>query len=322
MELQNVIQDKGFADRLRRVVTPVGRKELEEYMYFEHIPVFLEASQRLGLFILVRRTNPESIKFIGYPGFVPKPLECKPKTAKTDATVSLPDGKAVKSACAGLVVDPRLVGSSAFNGNGVQHQKAIATWDNYWHKGVPKEKGFDVQTDPDSGYYGCVMRCNPGTRVFPQSRTFAGRAEAANIRTEAVENPGEFGFVLLPNKNIDRHSLASLPPGCSYIYGDYDLYALVNKDHLNMRTPRAGQFEGVAHSYGEEWKRLEAFIRSKINIDMIQHGSQEHFSDHSDEEVDMFCPIAERELWTVKLRNAEELRRLYNDIFEGRTPKI
>jgi hypothetical protein len=41
---------------------------------------------------MVRRTNPESIKYVGYPGFVAKPLACKPKTAKTDAEVTLKNG--------------------------------------------------------------------------------------------------------------------------------------------------------------------------------------------------------------------------------------
>lgn len=65
---------------------------------------------------------------------------------------------------------------------------------------------------------------------------------------------------------------------------------------------------------------FEAFVRSKISLDMIQHGSQEHFVDHSDETVDMFCPTQERALWHVEVEGAGALNRLYTETFQGRVP--
>lgn len=65
--------------------------------------VILDAARSLnpphGLWILVRRTNPASLKYIGRPGYSPKPLDCKPKTADQDVA---------GSQLAGLVVDPIL----------------------------------------------------------------------------------------------------------------------------------------------------------------------------------------------------------------------
>ncbi|MEX0792947.1 MAG: hypothetical protein WD045_07395, partial [Pirellulaceae bacterium] len=61
--------------------------------------VFLEATHTLGLWILVRRTNPASLRYIGLPGYQPKPLDCKPKTADRDVG---------NARLAGLVVDPVL----------------------------------------------------------------------------------------------------------------------------------------------------------------------------------------------------------------------
>jgi hypothetical protein len=136
-----------------------------------------------------------------------------------------------------------------------------------------------------------------------------------------VSQPGSKGFQLLPDKNIDKHALSTLPNGCSYIHGDYDLYALIHKDSLSVREPRAGRFDGENHLYGRNWKIFEAYVRSKISLDMIQHGSQEHFTDHSDETVDIFCPTSERALWHVKVEGANDLDRLYSETFRGRIPQ-
>jgi hypothetical protein len=317
MQNPRLIDDPRVMARLRSLTTEVPEQELEEFIHYAHVSVLREASHRLGLFVLLRRTNPESIKFVGYPGFVPKPLACKPKTATTDARI-MQAGGALISHCAGLVVDPRLVGRSAFGGRAGAHAAAIATWDKYWAGGPPR--GFRIQNDPQSGYYGCVMRCGEDTQVYPHSRTSASRQAATDIRTQPLEQPGATGFQLLPDRDIDRHALGTLPKGCSYIHGDYDLYALVHKDNLSGRNPRTGKFEEADHRYGDNWKAFEALVRSKINLDMIQHGSQEHFSDHTDETVDMFCPTVDRSLWHVKLEGVRALERVYEQAFEGRRP--
>jgi hypothetical protein len=319
MRSPSLLDDAAFAARLRSLTTEVPIAELEDYIHYEHIPVLREASHRLGLFVLVRRTNPESIKFVGYQGFVPKPLACKPKTAKSDASIRLPGGRHALSACAGLVVDPRRTGAAAFGGDPGAHASAVATWDKYWGDGPPA--GFSVQEEAGSGYYGCVMRCGADGRVFPHSRTAGGRLAAQAIRSETLEQPGATGFQLLPDRNIDGHALSGLPDGCAYIHGDYDLYALVHKDELAERAPRDGQFDGESHSYGQNWKAFEALVRSRISLDMIQHGSQEHFVDHTDETVDMFCPTVDRSLWHVRVEGAKALDRLYREVFAGRTPK-
>ena len=59
--------------------------------------VFLDAARQLQLWILVRRTNPASLRYIGLPGYLPKPIDCKAKTA---------DLNQGRYRVAGLVVDP------------------------------------------------------------------------------------------------------------------------------------------------------------------------------------------------------------------------
>jgi len=61
--------------------------------------VFLQAAQELKLWILVRRTNSESLQYIGRGGYMPKPIDCKAKSA---------DYNVGPAQVAGLVVDPTL----------------------------------------------------------------------------------------------------------------------------------------------------------------------------------------------------------------------
>jgi hypothetical protein len=70
----------------------------------QDVEAFRDAARQFKVHILVRRTNPASLRYIGRKGFIPKPVDCKPKTADYD--VVLPDGLVTK--CAGLVVDPTL----------------------------------------------------------------------------------------------------------------------------------------------------------------------------------------------------------------------
>lgn len=55
--------------------------------------VFLDAAQKFNVWILVRQTNLDSLRYVGKPGFAPKPIECKAKTAD-------------RGDISGLVVDP------------------------------------------------------------------------------------------------------------------------------------------------------------------------------------------------------------------------
>ena len=43
--------------------------------------IFLQVAQELKLWILVRRTNPASLQYIGRAGYAPKSIDCKAKTA-------------------------------------------------------------------------------------------------------------------------------------------------------------------------------------------------------------------------------------------------
>jgi hypothetical protein len=101
--------------------------------------IFAEAASNLKLWILVRRTNPESLKYIGKPGFTPKRIDCKAKTADI--------GKA-----AGLVVDAE-VHRLAFKP--AKTESAMKAWRDFKATQLGRG-GYSVDRKQGSPFYGCV----------------------------------------------------------------------------------------------------------------------------------------------------------------------
>jgi hypothetical protein len=103
--------------------------------------IFLDAARHFQAWILVRRTNAASLAYIGLPGYTPKRIDCKAKTANFDvATYKL----------AGLVADPNL------------HPKAfkpekLAKAKDFWMAMKPSLGTlYQVDTEPRSKHYGCL----------------------------------------------------------------------------------------------------------------------------------------------------------------------
>jgi len=104
--------------------------------------VLLAAAKEFKSWILVRRTNRASLDYIGKPGYAPKRIDCKAKTADIDqAGYTL----------AGLVVDPG-IHPGAFKPG--KTQKAKECWSAM--KGLIGSI-YKVDADPKSRHYGCLM---------------------------------------------------------------------------------------------------------------------------------------------------------------------
>jgi hypothetical protein len=103
--------------------------------------VFLEAANKFQVWILVRRTNRASLEYIGRPGYAPKRIDCKAKTADLD----VPPFK-----LAGLVIDPT-IHPNAFRGD----KKLKA--DNAWKEMKPLVgTTYKVDLNKQSRHYGCL----------------------------------------------------------------------------------------------------------------------------------------------------------------------
>jgi hypothetical protein len=100
--------------------------------------VFQEAARRFERWILVRRTSPQSLKYIGMPGYTPKPQSCKAKTA---------NGNVGRYELAGLVASPE-IHPSAFGNAGKAMQ--------FWKETKTDQMGFAVDMDRNSKHFGCL----------------------------------------------------------------------------------------------------------------------------------------------------------------------
>jgi hypothetical protein len=126
------------------------------------IEAFLGVAKRFQVWILLRASKASARDYIGKPGYVPKRLDCKAKTADFDVT--LPGLGAKKTA--GLVVDPTIHGmEQAFE----KPARALHYWDLFKDRCyLPKTGGppltyfpagklYSVQTDEKHPHYGCVL---------------------------------------------------------------------------------------------------------------------------------------------------------------------
>ena len=126
------------------------------YMPSKHVEAFKRTAGHFKVWILVRRGNPKSKRWIGVPGYIPKLLDCKAKTAEKDVRG---DGST-----AGLVVSPILLPDS--------FEEKLKTAREEWTKFEPHLYTFDpktniaedkagkhytIQMDPKNQHYGCVM---------------------------------------------------------------------------------------------------------------------------------------------------------------------
>jgi hypothetical protein len=103
--------------------------------------IFREAARQFQVWILVRRTNRSSLDYVGRPGYTPKRIDCKAKTADVDVQ---------PYKLAGLVVDPNIQ-PSAFRPEKVEKAK------QFWALMSPLLGSvYTVDSDPKSKHYGCL----------------------------------------------------------------------------------------------------------------------------------------------------------------------
>ncbi|MFM2094601.1 MAG: hypothetical protein RIS70_1725 [Planctomycetota bacterium] len=112
--------------------------------------VFVEAAAKFDAWILVRRTNPASLPYIGRTGYVPKRIDCKPKTADFDVP-----GRTL----AGLVADPVRF-PQAFSASKLA-DGAVKKWQDFVRDhGLAKPGGlslFAIDENDKSPHFGCLM---------------------------------------------------------------------------------------------------------------------------------------------------------------------
>ena len=136
---------------------PARNSAVFDYMPGRHVVAFQLTARRFQVWILVRRGNPSSMRWIGLPGYTPKPLDCKAKTAEVDVNG--------EGSTAGLVVSP-ILWPRAFGPKKLQ--KALIEWTKFEPHlytfnpatNIAQDragKHYTIQMDKKHKHYGCVM---------------------------------------------------------------------------------------------------------------------------------------------------------------------
>lgn len=263
--------------------------QIDKHMRSKDIQAFRDAANSFGVHILVRRTNPASIYYIGRKGYMPKRIDCKPKTADKDVFIQK---NGLISRVSGLVVNPTLPGfKTAFN-SVEKYNDACEQWRKFSTKHCINMHGetavftnfnqggfYTVQMNPESQHYGCLRFCPVNYNAS------TGGAVVESYQEESM----------------------------MYIHGDYDLYGLVPEEAPEFKSFQSGTLWNENHFMSREFGQVQSYINNRIGTPMIQHGAQEHLT-HQDDHIDVFW--ADGHISDAKGRAAIE--QLYRQGFNGR----
>ncbi|HEY1375769.1 MAG TPA: hypothetical protein VGF55_03210 [Gemmataceae bacterium] len=128
--------------------------------------IFRQVAFSQKVWILVRQTNANSLKYVGLPDYTPKAASCKAKTADSNLerrfahSEPTDTGKGWWYELAGLVVNPKMfpekVLTQIYKPNRIE--SVLKCWAAFTasHPLTPGS-AYRVQDDPTSKHYGCVM---------------------------------------------------------------------------------------------------------------------------------------------------------------------
>jgi len=227
---------------------------LRRRMRPQDVEAFRAAAARFQVYILLRRTNEAFLRYVGRPGFVPKRIDCKAKTANRNFYHT-------RLGCllevGGLVVKPDLPEfEKAFLPD--KYVKAMKEWKKFrplveeLNDGGPAGRPYVVEINEWSTRYGCVKFLDGGAGK--------GRYIHADYDLYAI---------------FDRDDKI----GADFFEG---------QTYLPLER-EVGTLHGQDHFWGKHFEQVRDFINSRIGVPMIQHGGQEHFA-HTGDLLDVFCP--------------------------------
>lgn len=80
-----------------------------------------------------------------------------------------------------------------------------------------------------------------------------------------------------------------------YLHSDYDLYDVIVVGHERFNPAVVGSRDGVPDFRPARLFPLEDFLNGRIGAEMVHHGGQFQFSEHTNHIVEIFGPKGERE---------------------------
>jgi hypothetical protein len=254
------------------------------------VRVFCMVARQYNVYILVRHTNEASLRYIGKPGYYPKPATIKAKTADIDPPpFHQGNGRMVQHHIAGLVPHP---GFQPKVFAGAKMDKALGCWADTLD--VLHGAGVNIPaTTPDT---------------WPSwGKEHSSAHSGWRWRVDVDPASQHFGCL-----QIDRDGV-----GWSYLHGDYDLKDVIVKGHETVNQRQEGKVQG-AKNYtpllpGLEFETIRKALNDAIGVDMVQHGAEAQFAWHGDEPITVIFPDGPQLQFKV-LGNAEAVQRWYIEL--------
>jgi hypothetical protein len=100
-----------------------------------------------------------------------------------------------------------------------------------------------------------------------------------------------------------------------FIYGDYDLYAIVPAANTTETALVREKMLDTDHVRGKEMRDVQYFLNREMGVPLVLHGDQEKFSQHTNEDVVVFWPDGRM---PTELLGKVEIERFYATTLNGR----
>jgi len=252
---------------------------------------FLMVARDRHVILLVRHTNEDSLRYLGVPGYYPKPALIKAKTADINppGVMRSVNGRMVKQgyAIAGLVVHPGM------------------------HPGAYKPSKVEKATQAWHETMGYLAGKPPalGDPLRPESWAAWGVDRIAVCSAE-----WRWRFDVDPaSRHYGCLQLSHAGKAWVYIHGDYDLKDVIVPGRENDNRRHEGELFGVKNFtpllMNMEFERIRTSLNQLIGADMVQHGADAQFAWHGDEPITVAFPD-----WTfLLLTDAMTVQRWYEE---------
>ena len=181
----------------------------------------------------------------------------------------------------------------------------------------PKAINCKAKTaDKDLGRYklaGLVTSPKVHAAAFKQEKLPDVNEKWASFEREFLSPAGGRGEYEVESDRNSQHFGVVKRHG-QYVHADYDLYDIILPEQAQRNLAAVESLLGQAHRRGPKFYEVQNFLNRRIGSDMVQHGGEAQYADHSEQSIDAFGPNGEE----FTILNEYSVRAWYENQFGGR----
>ena len=170
---------------------------------------------------------------------------------------------------------------------------------NYFPKPITcKAKTADRNARATAATPGRIYYETSGLVVDPtiHKNLFDGKKSASALsiwnqfKLEYLDNKGS-GYTVNTEPTHAHYGCVQLRG--KYLYSDYDLYDIIVVGHERANLTLLTTRDGAPNFTTARQNKIEDFVNDKIGAEMVHHGGQFQFSEHTNDIVEIFGPEGE-----------------------------